>query len=93
VTAIAKNAFKNCKKLKKITLSKNTVLIQKNAFYGCKSLKKVIVKSKVVKSVGKKAFAKTHKKLVIKVPKSKFKVYSTKTFKKKGQVATAKIKK
>ena len=77
VTEIKANAFKNNKKLKKITIGKNIKKIGKNAFYGCKNLKRIIVKTTKLtkKTVGKKAFAKINKKAKIKVPKKKLKAY------------------
>lgn len=50
VTAVAKNAFKNNKKVTTITLGKNVVTIEKNAFKGCKKLKIV----KLAKGTSKK---------------------------------------
>ncbi len=85
VTAIADNAFKNCKKLTSVVIGKNVTTVGKSAFYNCKKLKKVTVKGKKVAIVGKKAFAKTNKKMSMKFPKSKYRVYATKVFKKKGQ--------
>ena len=92
VTSIAANAFKNCKKLKKITIGKNVTKIGKKAFYNCKKLKTVLVKTKKLtqKKVGSKAFTGTPKKAVMKVPKKQLKLYK-KIFKKKGFVG--KIKK
>ena len=77
VTEIKANAFKNNKKLKKITIGKNIKKIGKNAFYGCKNLKNIIVKTTklTAKSVGKNAFKGINAKAVVKVPKKKLKVY------------------
>nr|MCR5797490.1 leucine-rich repeat protein [Eubacterium sp.] len=77
VTEIKANAFKNNKKLKKITIGKDIKKIGKNAFYGCKNLKKIIIKTTKLtkKSVGKNAFAKINAKAKIKVPKKKLKAY------------------
>lgn len=91
VTAIAPNAFKNCKKLTKVTIGKNITTIGKNAFSQAKVLKKITVKSTNLKKVGKNALKGIHKKAVIKVPKKKLKTYK-KLFSKKGQ-KTVKIKK
>ncbi len=55
VTEIAKNAFKNCKKLTTIKIGKNIKKIGANAFSGCTKLKKVTF-GKNVKTIGKKAF-------------------------------------
>jgi len=92
VTGIASSAFKNCKKLKKVTIGANVTSIGKQAFYGCKSLKTVTVKSKSMKKVGSKAFKGIHKKASIKVPKAKLKAYK-KLFKKGGAAKSVKIKK
>ena len=77
VTEIKANAFKNNKKLKKVTIGKNIKKIGKNAFYGCKNLKKITVKTTKLtkKSIGKNAFAKMNAKAKVKVPKKKLKVY------------------
>ena len=92
VTKIADNAWKGKTKLKKVTIGKYVTTIGSKAFYGCKSLKKVILKSTSLKKVGKKAFTGTHKKLVVKVPKSKLKSYRM-LLKGKGMKKTAKVKK
>lgn len=76
VTAIGNNAFKGCKKLKKVSInSVYLTTIGKSAFGNCKKLKKVVIKSKKLKKVGKKAFFKISKKSVIKVPAAKKKTY------------------
>lgn len=55
VTAIAPNAFKNCRKLKQATISKNVSSIGSGAFQGCSSLRTLKIGSKV-SSIGAKAF-------------------------------------
>lgn len=94
VTAIEKNAFANCKKLKTVKIGRNITTIGKKAFYGCKKLKTLIVKSKklTAKKVGSKAFSKTSKKMTVKVPKKKYKTYN-KLFIKRGVNKKAKFKK
>ena len=92
VTSIAKNAFKNNKKLKKITIGKNIISIGASAFYGCKSLKTITIKSEQLKKVGGKAFKGIHASAKVKVPKKKLNAYK-KLLKGKGLPATAKIKK
>lgn len=92
LTEIADNAFKNCTKLKKITIGKNIKRIGKNAFYKAKNLKRITVKTKVLKTVGKNALKGIHQDAVIKVPGNKLKLYK-KLFKNKGQKKTVKIKK
>lgn len=85
VTAIADNAFANCKKLKKVTIGKNITKIGKNAFYNCKKLKNITIKTTKLtsKKVGSKAFKGIYAKATIKVPKSKQKSYK-KMLKAKG---------
>lgn len=57
VTAIAPNAFKNCKKLTKITMKNNIRIIGKSAFSGCSKLKNVSMGSNVT-TIGNQAFYK-----------------------------------
>lgn len=78
VTGIGTNAFKNCKKLKKVTIGKNVAKIGKNAFKGCKKLTSVTIKALHIKSFGKGMFSGTSKKLSVKVPKKVKKSYSAK---------------
>ena len=75
VTSIAKNAFKNNKKLKKVTIGSNVTKIGSNAFKGCKNLKTITIKSKKITSFGKNAFKGINAKAKIKVPASKYKKY------------------
>jgi hypothetical protein len=94
VTSIAKNALKNNKKLRSVTIGSNVKKIGAGAFQGCSSLKKILVKSKKLTSIGANAFKGIQKKAVFTVPKAKYKAYKkllkSKTgFKKK----TMKIKK
>jgi len=56
VTAIDKNAFKGCKKLKSVKIGKNVQTIGERAFYQCKALQKIGIPSNV-KSIKKEAFA------------------------------------
>lgn len=57
VTAIAKNAFKNDKKLKKLVIGKNVAIIGAGAFQGCRSLAQVKIGAGL-KKIGSKAFYK-----------------------------------
>ncbi len=92
VTSIAKNAFKNKKKLTTVTIGKNVTKIGAKAFYGCKKLKKIVIKSTKLKSVGKQAIKGINKRATIDVPNSKKKKYK-KLFKAKtGFKKTMKIK-
>lgn len=55
VTSIAKNAFKNDKTIKKVTIGANIKKIGSGAFSGCKNLKTAKLGKKVA-AIGKKAF-------------------------------------
>lgn len=85
VTSIAAKAFKNNKKITKVTIGKNVTSIGKEAFRGCKNLKEVTISTAKLtsKNVGSNAFKGISKKVKIKVPKSKKKAYK-KLLKKKG---------
>lgn len=92
VVGIAKNAFKNNKKLKKVVIGSQVTKIGANAFSGAKNLKTITIKSKSLKSVGKNAFKGIYKKCKIKVPAKKLNSYK-KLLSKKGQKASVKITK
>ncbi|MDE5779300.1 MAG: leucine-rich repeat protein [Lachnospiraceae bacterium] len=57
VTSVAQNAFKNNKKLTKVTIGNNITAIGSNAFYGCKKLKNVSMGTNVT-TIGTKSFYK-----------------------------------
>lgn len=92
VTSIKAGAFKNNKKLKKVTIGIHISKIGKNAFYGCKKLKTVIIKTKKLSAgkVGARAWKGIYKKATIKVPKKKRNAYR-KWLKKKGITGKMKI--
>ncbi len=90
VTAIRAGAFKNNKKLKKVTIGANVGEIGASAFAGCKKLKSIVIRSTVLKKVGKKALKGIHAKCKIKAPKKKLGAYR-KIFKKKGQKSGVKV--
>ena len=94
VTSIGKSAFEKCTKLKSITLSKNVEDIGKNAFKNCKNLNTITIKSTKldVDGVKKGAFSGINKKVVVKVPKSKYSSYK-KLLREKGLNKKVKIKK
>lgn len=56
VTGIAPGAFKNCKKLKAVTIGKNVVSIGAKAFSKCGKLRTVSFKGTKAPSIGKQAF-------------------------------------
>ena len=86
--------FAGCTSLTSITIGKNVKKIGKNAFTGCKKLKSIIIKTKklTTKTVKKGAFNGISKKVVVKVPKSKYKTYK-KLLPAKGLKKAAKIRK
>ncbi len=94
VTGIAKNAFKGCKKLTKVTIGKHVTTIGVKAFYGCKKLKNITIKTKKLKlkKVGKQAFKGISSRATFKIPKSKYKNYKN-ILKKRGAGKKATYKK
>ncbi len=94
VTSIAKNAFKNCKKLTKVTVDSNIETIGANAFMGCTKLKSVTI-GKNVKKIGAKAFYGDKKlaKITIKTRKLTAKNVGSKAFAKTSGKATVKVPK
>ena len=75
VTAIKDNVFQKHKKLKSVTIGKNVTTIGKKVFYGDSKLKTITIKSKVLKTIGAKTFTGIYKKVVVKIPKSKWNSY------------------
>ena len=71
IVQIGQNAFKNYKKLTKVTIGKNVETIEKNAFSGCKKLKTITLKGAALKTVKSGAFKKTAKNLTVKASKVK----------------------
>lgn len=67
VTNIAKNACKNNKKIKTMSIGKDVTSIGKNAFKGCKKLKKVTIYANSSLKLGKGSFKKIDKNATIKV--------------------------
>ncbi len=56
VTSIAKDAFRNNKKIKKVVIGRNITKIEDNAFKDCKNLTSIVI-GKNVKTIGKQAFS------------------------------------
>ena len=94
VTSIGDNAFRGCTSLKKIIIPANVKSLGAYAFAGNNALRTIVIKTKklTAKTVASKAFKGVSKKVTIKVPKAKLKVYRT-LFRKKGLSAKVKIKK
>ena len=78
VAEVGANAFKNNKKVKKVTIGANVVKIANIAFNKCPSLRNVIIKTTLLtkKTASKKCFSKVHKKMIIKSPKKVKKSYA-----------------
>lgn len=78
VAEVGANAFKNNKKVKKVTIGANVVKVANKAFNKCPSLRNVIIKTTLLtkKTASKKCFSKVHKKMIIKVPKKVKKSYA-----------------
>ncbi len=75
VVRIGKGAYKNNKKIKKLTVKNSVKYIGKNSFAGCKKLKKIVFTSEKVPAIGKDAFKNIDKKAVFYVPKKSLKKY------------------
>ena len=94
VKTIGAQAFAKCTKLTKAAIPSKVTKIGKQAFCGDKKLKTVTIKSKKIKTVGKKAFAGVHKKATVKLSKlsKKQKRSLKRKLTKSGIAKTVKIK-
>ena len=92
VTSIAANAFKNNKKITKVTIGSNVTTIGKKAFYGCSRLTAVTI-GKNVTSIGASAFENCKKLKTITIKSSKLKTVGKKAFKKIHSKAVIKVPK
>ncbi len=81
VTEVAKNAFKNNKKVQTVTIGKNVTKIGASAFSGSKKLKKVTISSTALKTIDKQAFYNCKKLATVKIVSKKLKTVATKSFK------------
>lgn len=79
VTTIGKRAFKGCKKVTSVTIGRKVDTIGSEAFYGCNKVKTLTIQSTKLtqKMIGGKAFSKTPKSMMVKIPKKKFKAYKS----------------
>lgn len=75
VVSIAKNAFLGNKTMRTVVIGKKVKYIGACAFKNCKALTNIIVKSTVLKKIGKNAFQGTKKRLIVKPPKNKREKY------------------
>lgn len=71
LTNLPAKAFENCKALKKIVIGTSVSKVGAKACYKCKKLKTVKIHSKVLNSVGNKAFKKCRKGIRFEVPAGK----------------------
>ena len=92
ITGIAKNAFRNCKKLTTVVIGKKITKIGAYAFYGCEKLKRVTIASASIGSIGSKSFSGISAKAAFTLPKKHAAKYA-KLLKKAGMPKTAVIKK
>lgn len=76
VTAIHKNAFIGCRKLKSAAIGKHVKTIGKNAWNGCRNLKQIKIASTVLKKAGANAFKGIHPNAVITCKKTKLRSYA-----------------
>ncbi|MEE0693791.1 MAG: leucine-rich repeat protein [Lachnospiraceae bacterium] len=87
VTKLENNAFRNCRKLKEISVGKYVEQIGKETFSGCGKLKNVFIDSTNLKKVGKNAFKGINKKAKISFRAEMEKPYK-KLLRNKGQSKT-----
>ena len=95
LTGVSKKTLSSVTIMKEIKIgntSYKVTTIGAKAFENCKKLKKIVISNTELKAIGKNAFKGISSKAVIKVPASKYKVY-TKLLKNKGQSKTVLIKK
>lgn len=67
VVSIGKKAFVKCKKLKKVIIGKNIKSIGRKAFYKDRKLGSIRIKSKKLKTIGKRAFKRIKPGCVVKI--------------------------
>lgn len=93
-TKVKGNAFKNCKRLKTVTIGSRVDYIGANAFRGCKNLKTIKIRTKklTAKKIGSSAFKGIYKKATFKITSKKLKAYK-KILLKKGATKKMKFKK
>ena len=90
VASVTKDAFRNNKKITKVTIKAEIASIGKNAFYGCTKLNTIVIRSRSLSSVGTDAFRGIRAAATVKVPDGKQKEYQ-KLIKGKGIGSKVKI--
>jgi len=78
IESIEGGAFYGCTNLRNITIPASVKKIGDKAFYKCKNLKTIKIRSKKIKSFGKKSFEKISKKVKVYMFKGKKNAYSKK---------------
>ena len=90
VTSIGNNAFKDCKKLKTVTIGSNVEVIGTGAFSGCTGVTKITIPSKVTTIKSKALYTcKSFKNLVVKT--THLQSVGSKAFGKTGKGVKAKL--
>lgn|GEM_PF-1916898 len=77
VTRIASGAFKNCRRLKTVTIKAALTDIKSYAFYRCRKLRSVRITQSKVPSIGRNAFSKISSGAVLRVPKAVFRSFKS----------------
>ena len=90
VTTIGAYAFESCGVLANVTIGLKVKTIGANCFAEDSKLKTITIRSTVLKKVGGEAFARIHKKAVVKVPNGKAAAYK-KLLKKGSLPSSAKV--
>lgn len=92
ITAVGTGAFKQYKKLSKVTIGKNVTKIGSKAFYKDSKLKKIVFKGNKIKTIGSGAIKGIYKKATLDTAKNKIKTYKKKFTAKTGYKKSIKIK-
>lgn len=69
VTAVAKNAFKGCQRIREVTIGENVITLGSSSFSGCTGIQKVTL-GKSVKTIGESAFAGDYSLTKVVIPKN-----------------------
>lgn len=93
LVSLSESAFEKCTALTSVVIPAKVTVVGNRSFCGCKKLRMITIKSKKIKKIGNNSIKGIYKKAVIKVPKSKYKLYKRLFTGKKGfgNVMTIKI--
>lgn len=75
VTAVSKQAFKGCKKLKKVTIGKNVTTLGSRLFYKTGKVEAVVLKTRKLKKIAKNSMKDLSDQAYIKMPDKKYRKY------------------